>query len=141
MTTHGRSAYFAVEDSAASTLRTLSAYITSVEFNEGNDQHDNTTYGQAGHTFANGLRSGTFTVNGFWDKTASVGAATVLDSLLGISTTVGFEVGPEGNTTGFVKYSGECNLVSRAYSVPVADLITFTATFNISGVATKSTFA
>ncbi len=141
MTTHGRNTYFAVEDSTATTLRNLSPYITSTSMPRGNDQHDDTTYGATGHTFKNGLTNGTLTINGFWDKTASTGAATVLDSLIGVSTTVGFEFGPEGNGSGSVKYSGECTMVSVDYSAPVADLVGFTATFNISGACTKGTFA
>lgn len=141
MTTHGKNGYFAVEDGAATTLRNISAYVTNVTQDRGNDQHDNTTYGQSGHTFQNGLTTGQFNVTGFWDKTASVGAATVLDSLIGISTTVGFEWGPEGNTAGLVKYSGEVTLVSVNYSAPVADLVAFSAVFNLSGAATKGVFS
>lgn len=140
MTTHGRNTYFAVEDSAGSTLRNISIYVTSVDYNRGQDTHDNTTYGKSGHTHTNGLATGTFTVNGFWDKTASTGAATVLDSLIGVGA-VGYEYGPEGNTNGNVKYSGEAVMQSVVYSSPVADLVSFVATFVRSDVDTKGTFS
>lgn len=140
MSIHGKDAYFAVEDSASTTLRNISPYLNSVEFNQGNDQHDDTTFGQEGHTYRNGLTTGTINIAGLWDKTASTGSNTVLQSLVGIETTVSFEYGPEGNTSGLVKKSGECTLISYEESAPVADLVSFTASFNISGSVTVGTF-
>lgn len=141
MSIHGKDTYFAVEDSAGSTLRDLSDQINNVDFNQENDSHDNTTFGQTGHTFQGGLTNGTITITGLWDKTASTGTETVLQSLVGHATPVAFEYGPEGNTAGNVKKSGECILLTYAESAPVADLVSFTATFQISGAVTKDVFA
>lgn len=141
-TYHGKDSYFSLEDSAASTLRNLSTNTTSVTFSRQNDTHDTTTYGQEGHTFVGGLTNGKINWEGFWDDTASTGSATVLDSLVGLDgVTLGFEFGPEGNTAGNVKYSGECVLESLDYSAPVADLITASATLQISGTVTVGTFS
>lgn len=141
MSYHGKDAYFAVEDSAGSTLRNVSPYVTSVNFDRGNDTHDNTTFGAEGHTFQAGLTNGKITVNGLWDDTASTGSQTVFNSLLGLETTVGFEYGPEGNGSGAVKYSGECVLESYNESAPVADLVSFAAVLTISGNVTTGTFS
>lgn len=141
MSYHGKDSYFAVEDGVGSTLRAISPYITSVNFNQGNDQHDNTTQGAQGHTAQNGLTNGSIVVNGLYDKTAVTGSDTVLQSLIGIEATVGFEFGPEGNANGMTKKSGECNLETYALSAPVADLVAFTANFNISGSVTVGTFS
>lgn len=139
---HGKDFYFSVEDSAGTTLRNLSPYLTSVDFNRSNDTHDNTTSGAEGHTFQTGLTNGTITLNGFWDTTATVGSATVLDGLLDLdSPTLGFEYGPAGNTNGLVKYSGECILQDLSHSSPVADLVTFSATLQITGTVTKGAFS
>ncbi len=140
--THGKDAYFAVEDSTGTTLRDISPYLNTIDFPRSNDTHDNTTYGAEGHTFQTGLTNGTISIAGFWDKTATVGSTTVLDSLLDLDTpTLGFEYGPEGNASGKVKYSGECILQDYNVSSPVADLVTFTATLQISGTVTKGTFS
>jgi predicted secreted protein len=140
-TYHGKDTYFAVEDSAASTLRAIGVNLTSSSLNWSNDQHDTTTYGQTGHTFVAGLTNATIDLAGFWDDTASTGSATVLDSLVGLlSTTVAWEWGPEGNGSGDVKYSGEAILVNVNHSAPVADLVTFTAQLQVSGAVTKGTF-
>src|SRR5437868_2716837 len=134
MALHGKDTYFSLEDSAGSTLRNLSPYVNSVEFSRSNDTHDNTTFGAEGHTFQTGLTNGTISIAGFWDKTALVGSATVLDSLLDLDTpTLTFEYGPEGNTATNVKYTGECILQDFSYSSPVADLVSFTATLQITG--------
>lgn len=141
-TIHGKDAAFLIEDSAASTLRDISSQLTSISFSRSNDNHDTTTFGKEGHTFSNGLTNGTITLEGFWDKTATTGSATVLDSLVGLDAlTVGWEYGPEGSTSTNVKYSGECVLSSLDFSEPVADLVTFTCTLQISGDVTKGTFS
>lgn len=141
-TIHGKDAAFLIEDSAASTLRDISSQLTSISFSRSNDNHDTTTFGKEGHTFINGLTNGTITLEGFWDKTATTGSATVLDSLVGLDAlTVGWEYGPEGSAAPGVKYSGECVLSSLDFSEPVADLVTFTCTLQISGDVTKGAFA
>lgn len=142
MAIHGKDAAFLLEDSTGTTLRNLGPYLTGVDFSMENDTHDSTTLGDEAHEYIAGLTNATITLNGFWDKTALVGSATVLDSLLGLdAVTVGFEYGPEGNTATNVKYSGECILQSLDYSSPVADLVTFTATLQVSGAITKGAFS
>lgn len=142
MAIHGKDAAFSLDDSAGSTLRNIGPYLTSVGFSRENDTHDTTTLGDEAHEFITGLTNGTITLDGFWDKTASVGSATVLDPLIGLdSVTLGFEYGPEGSTNGNVKYSGECILQSVDYTSPVADLVTFTATLQISGAVTVGTYS
>lgn len=141
MPQHGKDTYFSVEDSVASTLRNISPYLNTVGFSRQNDTHDTTTFTKTGHTFVGGLTNGKITLNGLWDKTASTGSQTVLNSLLGLgTTTVGWEYGPEGNSSGKVKYSGEAVLESYDESAPVADLVSFTAVLQISGAVTTGTF-
>jgi hypothetical protein len=139
--THGAGTYFSCEDSARSTLRDISIYVTQVDYNRTNDTHDNTTFGATAHGYQTGLTDGTISISGFWNKTASTGASTVLDSLLGSGDTLGYEYGPEGNTNGEVKYSGECVLQDLSYSSPVADMVTFSATLQLAGPVTKGTFS
>lgn len=132
---------FSVEDSAASTLRDLSTQLTNVAFSRSNDVHDDTAFGDEGHTFIAGLTNGTITLTGWAETTASTGSLTVLDSLVGLDAiTVGWEYGPLGNGTGAVKYSGECVLASLDVSDPVADLVSFTCQLQISGSVTKGTY-
>lgn len=141
MPQHGKTSYFALEDSGGATLRNISPYVTLVAFEQDNDTHDTTTFGNEAHTFITGLTNGKIVVNGLWDATALVGTDTVFNGLVGLDgTSLTFNYGPQGNTAGQVKKSGECILVSYAESDPVADLVTFTATLQITGSVTKGTF-
>lgn len=137
----GRSAYFSIEDSGGTTLRNISPYVNNTDVERSQDVLDTTTYGQVGHTFVASLTNGRITVSGLWDDTASVGTRTVFKSLIGLSTTVGFEWGPEGNANGAEKVSGECVVESYTESAPVADLVTFQAVIQISGTVTNGTFS
>lgn len=142
MAIHGKDTAFSLEDSGGTTLRILDGMLNNVTFARQNDTHDTSTFTAEGHTFIAGLTNGTIQLEGFWDKTASTGTATVLDSLMGLDTlTLGWEYGPEGRTSGLVKYSGECVLASLDYTSPVADLLTFTATLQISGDVSKGTWS
>lgn len=138
MSTHGSGAHFAVND--GTTLQTLSTYITSTDWNPTQDTHDDTTYGNTGHTFRGGLTNGTITINGFWDKTATTGPDAVLTGLLSVKTPVAYAFGPDGNASGKVKKSGNCLLNSYSVSAPVADLVTFSAQFNLSGAVATGVF-
>lgn len=142
MTIHGKDTAFSLEDSAGTTLRVLDPYLNSVEFTRSNDTHDVTCFGAEGHVFVTGLTDGSISLEGFWDKTALVGTATVLDGLVDLDTpTLGFEYGPEGRTTGQVKYSGECILEDLQYSSSVSDVVNFSASLQITGTVTKGTWA
>lgn len=142
MAIHGKNGVFSLEDSGATTLRALTTDLTNVRFGRSNDVHDVTALGTAAHAFMAGLTNGTIALDGFFTTTASTGTATVLDSLLGlIGTSAGWEYGPDGSTTGKVKYSGEAILESLDYTQPVADVVTFAATLRITGSVTKGSYA
>lgn len=137
---HGKDSNFQLEDSAGTTLRDISAYVTNVTFSRSNDNHDTSTYGDEGHTFINGLTNGTITVDGLYDVTATTGSMTVIDSLVGLdSVTAGFSWSPYGTGGSTPKYTGECILTSVDVSDPVADLITFSCSLQITGDVTKGT--
>lgn len=134
MATHGRNTNLVIA------THDISPYVTSTSVERSNDTHDTTTYGQTGHTFISGLTNGKITINGLWDKTASVGSYTVLKALLGGGLSGAFIYGPEGSTTGNVKISGTGVLEQYTESDPVADLVTFTATLQITGAVTDGVY-
>lgn len=135
MAIHGKDTVFSLDG------QDISEHLTNVSFPRQQDTHDSTTFGQTGHTFIGGLTNGTFSLQGFWDKTAVSGSATVLDGLIVEGTPVAWEYGPEGGTTGDIKYSGNGIVQSVDYASPVADLVTFAATIQISGAVTTGTYA
>lgn len=138
---HGKDSVFSIEDSAATTLRNITPYVKTVDFNRSQDANDVTTKGAEGMTYRPGLTDGEIRLTGLWDQTASVGSQTVLQSLVGIETTVGFEWGPQGLTSMQVKYTGECVLTQYDESSPIDDMVAFTATLKISGDVTVGAYS
>jgi predicted secreted protein len=136
---HGKDSYFAVEDSAATTLRAIVG-IKTITFGQENELADITIIGDEGRKWRQGLTNGTIQITGLWENTASTGSHVVLQSLVGIEVTTGFEYGPQGNTSTNVKLSGECVLASFETNTDVGDMVLFTATFNIHGDVTLGTF-
>lgn len=134
MALHGKSLQISVA------THDISPYCTEVDLERDNDTHDTTTYGQTGHTFIAGLTNGKMTINGLWDKTASVGSYTVFKALIGVSAPSAFIYGPEGPTSGNVKITGTAVLESYSETAPVADLVKFTAVMQISGALTDGVY-
>lgn len=117
----------------------ISPYVNSVTFKQSNDVEDITTFGSSAHKYAAALADGEMTIAGLWDKTATVGSYTVIQPLVGDSDGAAFVWCPEGATSGNVQYSGTIILQDYTESAPVADLVSFTATFKISGTVTVGT--
>jgi len=137
--THGKGAVFKIDNSGG-TLQTLTAYVDSIDFNNTVDTAETTTMGSEVKTYLSGQSDATLSISGKWDSTASTGPDAVLNGLIGLEATSTFEVGPEGSTTGKVKYTGECFLTSYVVSAPVGDVVTFTADFQVTGAITKTTY-
>lgn len=136
---HGKGVVFKL-DNAAGSLQTLTTYVDSVTFDNSVDMAETTTMGAEAKTYVSGQSDGTFSVGGKWDGTATTGPHAILQSLVGLETTSSFEVGPEGSTSGKVKLSGECFLTGYSASMPVGDVVSFTADFQITGAVTNGTW-
>lgn len=139
MSTHGQNAHLSIDD-AGGTLRDISPYLDSIDPSWSNDIHDDTTFGNTGHTKRGGLTDGSISISGLWDKTTDVGSYTVLRELVGVQVPGDFVYGAEGDATGAPRESGKFVLESYNESAPVADLIRFTATLQVSGAVTLDTF-
>ena len=130
---HGKSTFFSVDDTGG-TVRDISDTLTSVDFPETIDTAETTAFGATSKSYIVGLRDATISVSGLWD-------ATVDGYFIGTEpATRSFVFGPAGNTSGYVKYSGECILTSYSVSSPVADVDTFSADFQVTANVTRGTF-
>lgn len=138
---HGKDSYFALEDSAATTLRAIGDYCDSIEEDFTVGMADSTTIGQEAKTFLPGLSESTISLSGKWDDTATSGPDVVLSGNVGNDTSVGFEFGPSGNGAGKVKYSGECFVSKYNVSAPLEGVVKWTATLQVTGAVTRGTFA
>lgn len=137
---HGKNSHFSVEDSAGTTLRTLTTYVTDVESNWDQEVADTTCKGQTARTFVQGHTAMKLKISGHWDNTATTGPDVVLAGLVGDTGTCTFEWGPEGNTAADIKYTGECVILSYNISSPLADVVKFDAEFQVTGSVTRGTF-
>jgi hypothetical protein len=138
---HGKDSYFSLEDSAGTTLRVLTTYLTDVNANFTQAEAETTTKGSTPKSFVQGHTDSTIELSGRYDSTATTGPDAVIYSLYGDTGTCLFEFGPEGGTTGKVKYSGECFLTDYKINTPLADIVGFTATLRVTGAVTRATFS
>ena len=138
---HGKDAVFKLDDSGG-TLRTLTSYVDNVSgLPGGRDLAEVTAFGDGGTKSIPGLQDVSFTIKGHFDSTASTGPNAVLNGLRTATATATFEYGPEGGTTGKVKFSGECWLTEYEVEAEVDDKVSFTAEFQVDGTVTSGTFS
>lgn len=124
-------------DNAAGALQDLSSYVTDVSgINNTTAMIDTTVLGNASLAYTPGLRNGdTVTISGNYDSTPN----THFTGLLGLATTTTIEYSPAGTTAGLPKVSFESWLASYSVTSAVADVVKFTATFQVTGNVTWGT--
>lgn len=137
---HGKDAVFKLDDSGG-TLRDISNHVDNVSGLPGaRALSEVTSYGDTGDRFIPGTQGVSFTVTGQFDSAASTGSATVLNGLRTAAATSTYEYGPEGSTTGKIKYTGECWMESFTVDASVKDKVPFSATFRTDNAITVSSF-
>lgn len=109
----------------------LSAFANNITFNRTADSHNVTTFGKTSKVYVSGLKDGTATITGIYDNTASTGPGAVLRPLVG-GAAVPLVYEPEG--TGASKPIATVDAVVTGYeeTVPVADMVTFSASLQLS---------
>lgn len=113
----------------------LSDYLTSVKVSRTVDALDVTTLGSTGKRYVSGLSDGTVSLEGIYDSTAMTGPAAVLKAALQ-DDTVACLWKPEGTGTGKAQAAFNAILTSYEESAPAAEMVTFTAEFQIDGTVT-----
>ena len=129
-------------DDTGGTQRDLSAYITEVRGLPGRRAlNEVTALGDSGARFIPGLEDVTVRLGGLFDDTATSGLDAVLGPLRTHTSAVDFEYGPEGSSTGDVKYSGTCWVVSYDLRSRVGNLVEWAATLQVESIVSRATFA
>jgi hypothetical protein len=137
---HGKNAVFKLDDSGG-TLRTLTSYADSVSGLPGARKLSETTaFGDSGDKNIPGLQSVKFTAKGHFDSTATTGPIAVLNGLRTATATATFEYGPEGSSTGNIKYTGECWLEDYSVDATVKEKVSWSASFMVDGTVTSTAF-
>lgn len=135
---HGKDTSFWL-DSTTPTLTDISAYTDSVDGLPGEvELSDVTAFGQEGHRNVPGLENASGSASGSWDS--------ALDAIVGAPSTwkTGtrtIEFGPAGSGSGAVKYTAEVWITNYTVSSGVADKVTWSLSYTVDGVVTRSTFA
>lgn len=133
---HGKSAVFKVDNSGGS-LTDISNTLNSVSFPREAEVLETTSFGSSDRSYVVGFKNQTVGVEGSFDATVDAHLA----GILGQEASVSFEYGPEGSTSGFTKYTGECLMTSYETSAGIGDIVSYSAEFQITGAVTRSTYA
>jgi hypothetical protein len=133
---HGKNASFKVDNSGG-TLTDISTTLNSVTFPREIETLETTSFGSSTRSYVVGFSDATISIEGSFDATVDAHLA----GILGQEASVSFEYGPEGTTTGLVKYTGEALMTSYETSAGVGDIVSFSAEFQVTGAITRGTFA
>lgn len=135
---HGKNASFKLGTAGTpATLVDLSSYCDEIGFPRKSDTAETTTFQAGGKTYLVGFSDNQITLKGKFDSAADAQFA----ALVGFdSSAINFEFGPEGTTTGRIKYTGACYVSEYSSTTPVNDVVTFSATLMINGAVTRGTF-
>lgn len=112
----------------------LSTFMNSVKFDRKADSHDVTTFGAGAHAYAAGLMDASIDIEGVYDDGAA-GPGLTLRPLIG-GAAQAFIYAPEGNTTGKPTVTGNCLVLGYTETDPVAGMITWAATLQVTGDVT-----
>lgn len=133
---HGKSTVFKV-DNAAGSLTDISNTLTDVSFPQSVDTAETSAFGDSSKTYVVGLKDATISVSGNFDATVDAHLAGVF----GQAASLSFEYGPEGSTSTYVKYTGECILTSYEKSGAIGDVVSYSAEFQVTGAVTRGTYS
>lgn len=121
---------------AGAVERDLSAFTDNIDWTRTADTHETSVFGVEAKTFISGLTDATFSISGKYDSVATTGPKVVLEGLVGSDVARGFKIREEGTGAGKPEASGSCFITSYVESIPVGDVVTFSADAQVTGVVT-----
>lgn len=129
---HGKNSRLLLADSL------FSGFLRDFEHGDEIEMADSTTFGVEGHTFVPGLESGTLSINGLMDDDATVGGQNErLTSALRSADGSVITSAPAGLAVGEQVHMIEARETNYAVSTPVADLVSFSASWQAEGQVDK----
>jgi len=138
----GKNLVFKLTD-AGSSVRTLSTYVSKITTGlKGHTLVDVTAGGDSGHTYASDeLEDGQFTVEMWYDPTATTGPFVVCEGVRDATSATAFEIGPAGSTSTYTKLSGNCWVEDLTVDTPVGEVVKMTASFKVDGAYTVGVYS
>ncbi|MCY3634800.1 MAG: hypothetical protein OXH23_04245 [bacterium] len=131
---HGKGTHFEL-DNTSGTLTDISSWTDTADLARTLDTGETTTFGSDNRTFIVGLATATVSLGGKYDPAV----AAVFDGGAEPASRT-FEFGPMGDTSGNVRYTGECIVTGFNINNAFSDTATWSATMQITGAITKNTF-
>lgn len=128
-------------DNAAGTLVDVSNVTNSVEMERPVDTAETSTFGTTAKTYVPGMNDGTVSISGLYDATVDAMISAVMDGQADgsiASSTV--EYGPQGGTTGKVKYTLEVIWTSYSTSTGTEDVASFSLEGQRTGNTVRATY-
>jgi hypothetical protein len=132
MATAGRKLVFKLDNSAGA-LTDITSKLNDFSFPQTVGTEESTTFGDESQEFIATLKGATIDISGDWDSEID----SHLFGIQGLDATQTFEYYPTGESSGNVKYSGECRITSYEISSPVGGKISFSASLQITGDLTR----
>lgn len=129
-TAHGRRTYISVDGTD------ITAYVDSSDFARTQDTADETAYGPDDKEYLGGHEDATFNASGKFDPTVDTVLAGVLDG-----ETVEIIWGPAGDGSGMPRYTSDFLVTNYQVSAPVADKVSWSASFQRTGPTTRDSFS
>lgn len=136
---HGKLTVFKITD-AAGTLRDISNTLRTVNFPNDADTAETSAFGTFDKTFVVGLVGHSISVDGMFDATVDGYLNGILALDIGGTYTGVFQYGPEGATSGRVRYTGVSLLTSYGRTSGIGDMAGVSANFQITGATTRDTW-
>ena len=130
----GKNSVFKLDNSGGS-ITDLSAYITDVSVDFGDDAADVTAYGNSSKDYILTLADGSIGVTALFDATL----LAHLGAVRGSSSTLSYEFYPAGTTGGLPKINGECILTSMSPGSSVGGTATLNFNLQCTGDQTIGT--
>lgn len=130
----GKNSVFKLDNSGGA-ITDLSAYITDVSVDFGDDTSEVTTYGNSSKDYVLTLADGSVSVTGLFEATL----LSHLGGIRGSSSTISYEFYPDGTTGGNPKINGECVLTSMSPGSSVGGTATLNFNLQCTGDQTIGT--
>ena len=131
---------FLIDDTGA-TQRDLSPYLADIRGLPGvRGLNEVTALGDDGARFIPGLEDVPIALSGIFDNTATTGPDAVLGPLRTHTSAVDFEYGPEGSSSGDIKYSGTCWVLSYELRSRVGNRIEWAALLQVEGTVSRGVY-
>lgn len=123
---HGKNTYVSVNGTD------ISQFCSSSELGRSTDTHDVTGYGNMSKHFIGGLTDATFSCEGSYDNTSATGPRSVLLPIMNGDAVTIIRRG-EGTVSGAPEDQFEAICTSYVETSPVADKVTWSADFQVTG--------